>query len=141
MPIDSLPPAQAQEAMSQDDGCAFVDVRTVEEFDRGHPAGAVNVPWAVMDPAAGGMAPNPSFVPTMEKLFGKDKKLYLSCQGGVRSMNACRELEQAGFNALVNVECGFGGQRDPMGNLVAPGWVDSGLPVEDTPSDYEQVKA
>jgi hypothetical protein len=53
-------------------------------------------------------------------------------------MNACRELEAAGYKKLVNVAGGFGGKRGPMGDIVAPGWSDAGLPVEATRSTYKR---
>jgi hypothetical protein len=59
----------------------------------------------------------------------------------MRSMNACRELQEAGYASLVNVDGGFGGKRDPMGGLAAPGWRDAGLPVETTRSTWSQPKA
>ena len=107
---------------------------------RGHPTGSINVPWAERDPA-GGMTPNPAFDATVEKQFGKDARLFLSCQGGVRSVHAARQLAAAGFTSLVNVDGGFGGRRDPAGTIVCTGWVDCGLPVETKPSTYPELKA
>ena len=140
MPIRSLDPQDAHADMAAAPGHVFVDVRTVQEYDAGHPAGAINVPWAVMDPAAGGMAPNPDFVPTMQKHFAKGTRIYASCQAGVRSLNACNALEAAGYTDLVNVAGGWGGKRDPFGRIVAPGWKDAGLPTDNAPSGYARLK-
>jgi rhodanese-related sulfurtransferase len=134
--IESTDPKGAHEALSSGSDGSLVDVRTVEEFDRGHPAGSVNVPWALAGDF--GMEPNPDFVAEMQKRFGAEAKLYLSCQAGGRSLKACQDLEAAGFGSLVNVDGGFGGRRDPMGNLVVAGWAESGLPVTDEPSTYGQ---
>ena len=139
MPIESMDCKGAHAAMQGDDSARFLDVRTVQDYDQGPPAGAVNVPWAVVDPASGQMAPNPDFVPTVKKHFGADTKLYLSCQAGMRSLKACMDLEAAGFTDLVNVDGGFGGRRDPMGQVVAPGWSDSALPVDDSKSTYSEL--
>jgi rhodanese-related sulfurtransferase len=135
MPIRSLDPKTAHQLMQQSPGHVFVDVRTVEEFDAGHPAGAVNVPWALRDPS-GGMAPNPDFVPAMEKRAPKTARVVCSCLGGVRSLNALRALEAAGWSDLVNVETGWGGKKDPGGRIVSPGWKDAGLPVASERSTY-----
>lgn len=135
MGIASTDCSGAHEALSSGGPGVLVDVRTVEEYNAGHPAGASNVPWALRGP--GGMAPNPDFVPTMARLHQKAGRLYLSCQAGVRSLNACRDLAAAGFTDLVNVDGGYGGKRDPMGTVVMKGWVDSGLPVEQDKSDYQ----
>jgi rhodanese-related sulfurtransferase len=139
MPIMSLGPKAAHAAMGAGPHC-FIDVRTVEEFNAGHPAGAVNVPIATRSPA-GQMAPNPDFVPSMKKLAQPGTKIFASCQAGMRSMNACQALEQAGYGNLVNIEGGFGGRRGVPGKPDVPGWRDAGLPVESTASTYGAPKA
>lgn len=140
MAIESLDPKAAHDAMSQAGDYTFVDVRTVEEYEQGHPEGAINVPWAVRDPAGGGMAHNADFLPTMQKHVDSGRKLFVSCQAGGRSLKACQELESAGYSTLVNVDGGFGGRRDEMGRVVVTGWAESGLPVEASPSGYEGLK-
>ncbi|HZJ72977.1 MAG TPA: rhodanese-like domain-containing protein, partial [Planctomycetota bacterium] len=90
MAIGNLDPQAAHEAMARDASRIFVDVRTEQEYDAGHPAGAINVPWATIDPDSGQMAPNPAFVPTMKKVAPAGATIYASCQSGVRSMNACK---------------------------------------------------
>jgi rhodanese-related sulfurtransferase len=140
MSIESLEPAAAHAAMNDDTDFAFVDVRTVEEYERGHPQNSVNIPWAVIDPRDGQMSQNPDFVATVQKVVKPGTKVYASCQSGIRSMNACRDLERAGYAALVNVEGGFGGKRDPSGAVSMDGWKDSGLPVETSKSTYPTLK-
>ncbi len=140
MPIRSLDPKAARDAMAGTDGHVFVDVRTVQEYDAGHPAGAVNVPWAIIDPASGQMAHNAGFLPTMRKHYASDTTLFISCQAGGRSLKACHELEAAGYGDLVNVDGGFGGRRDPMGSVLVEGWQASGLPIESDASTYESLK-
>ncbi len=141
MTIRSLDARAAHAAMAAESGHCFVDVRTAEEYAQGHPAGSVNVPWAVVDPRTGQMAHSPDFLPAMQKHVPPGTTVYASCLSGVRSMNACRELQEAGYQQLVNVEGGFGGKRDPMGRVAAPGWRDSGLPVETQPTTFPAGKA
>jgi len=136
MPIRSLDPQAAHADMQQCPGHVFLDVRTVEEFDAGHPAGALNVPWALRDPASGGMAPNPAFVAAVQQRVPPATRVYASCLGGVRSLNALRALEAAGYADLVNVSSGWGGQKDPAGRIVVKGWKDCGLPVSGERSTY-----
>ena len=31
---------------------------------------------------------------------------------------------------VINVDCGYGGKRDPMGNVIAPGWQQLELPSD-----------
>jgi rhodanese-related sulfurtransferase len=139
MPIENLEPQAAHDAMRRDPARIFVDVRTQQEYDAGHPAGALNVPWALTDPGTGQMSPNADFVATMRKVAPVGATVYASCQSGVRSMNACKALEAAGWSKLVNVSSGFGGKRDPTGRVVAAGWRDAGLPVESTRSTYKSL--
>ncbi len=108
-------------------GHTYLDVRTTEEFEAGHPTGAFNVP--VMTRGAGGMQPNPAFTSVVAAKFAQDAKLVVGCQSGMRSQRACDELAAAGFTNLANMECGFGGARDPSGS-VTPGWQACGLPTE-----------
>ena len=94
-----------------------MDVRTAEEFNAGHPPGAVNVP--VMFKSAVGMSPNPDFVSQIKEQFpDKDVSLAVGCQSGKRSAIAADALAAAGYTDLVNVEGGFGA------------WLGAGLPVE-----------
>lgn len=128
MPFDEISPSDAHQGMN--DGSTYVDVRTVEEFEAGHPAGSFNIPIFVRDPATMQMALNEAFLPTMEKHFPKDTVLLMGCQVGGRSRQACMFLEQAGYTSLSNVAGGFGGVRGPFGQVVAPGWATSDLPVD-----------
>ena len=128
MAVKEITPQEAHDILTADPGVVYLDVRTEREFANGHPAGAVNIPVAFPDPARGMMA-NPDFVSVVEKNFSKDKKIIVGCQAGPRSTAASRMLEQAGFQDVSNMLGGFGGMRDQMGTVVAPGWAASGLPV------------
>ncbi len=128
MAIKEITPQEANATLTADSTVVYLDVRTEREFANGHPAGAVNIPIAFPDPARGMMA-NPDFVSVVEKNFSKDKKIIVGCQAGPRSTAASRMLEQAGFQDVSNMLGGFGGMRDQMGTVVAPGWAASGLPV------------
>ncbi len=141
MGIFSLGPKAAHGLMQKTTPHCFIDVRTVEEFNAGHPAGAVNVPIAHRDAASGQMKPNADFVPTLKTLAPAGTKVFASCQAGMRSMNACKALEAAGYTDLVNIEGGFGGRRGVPGHPDVAGWRDAGLPVESTPSTYGKAKA
>jgi len=110
------------------EGWTYVDVRTVEEFEAGHPPGAVNVPIA--HAGAGGMAPNPDFLRAMTATFPKDAKLVVGCKAGGRSMRAATELLGAGFTNLVDLRPGWDGARNPFGQITEPGWSRTSQPVE-----------
>lgn len=128
MAVKEITPEQAHDLLAAHPDAVYIDVRTEREFANGHPAGAVNIPVAFPDPARG-MMMNPDFVKVVEANFSRDRKIIVGCQAGPRSNAAAGFLQQAGFSEVSNMVGGFGGMRDPMGRLIAPGWADSGLPV------------
>lgn len=128
MAIKEITPQQAHDTLTSDANVVYIDVRTEREFATGHPQGAVNIPVAFPDPARGMMVNN-DFVKVVEANFPRDKKIIVGCQAGPRSNAAAGLLEQAGFRDVANMVGGFGGMRDQMGNVSAPGWAASGLPV------------
>jgi rhodanese-related sulfurtransferase len=85
-----------------------LDVRTAEEYTRGHVPGAVNVDWNAKDFA--------------EKVAALDKsQTYLvHCAAGVRSAKACARMTKLNFKKLYNLEGGF------------KAWEEAGKPVEKT---------
>jgi rhodanese-related sulfurtransferase len=107
----------------QQAGERYVDVRSMPEFNRAHPAGACNVPW--FHAHAYGMMPNPEFLAVMRANFTPETPLLIGCQAGVRSLQACEALQNAGFANVTNVLGGFGGSR--AGDV---GWIEANLPVE-----------
>jgi rhodanese-related sulfurtransferase len=114
MPFRRVSPADAN-ALIEKEGYSYVDVRSVQEFQAGHPKGAYNVPLLDMGPM--GMAPNPDFLKVMEKAFPKDSKLVVGCKMGGRSLKAASMLDGAGFANVVDQQAGF------------DGWRPAGLPV------------
>lgn len=109
------------------EGFIYVDVRSAEEFESGHPARALNVPF--MHAVQGTMQPNREFVEVMKRAFSTDTRLVLGCASGTRSAAAATALAAAGFLELLELRAGFNGVRDPFGQLVEKGWLAAGLPV------------
>ena len=134
MAIEQKTPKEAQDALATGRAATYLDVRTEAEFDAGHPDGSLNVPVVFFDPAGGPPRPNENFVRVVEAHLPKDALLVVGCKMGGRSQRACEMLEQAGYRALWNVRGGFDGARDRAGNVVAEGWREAGLPVEEGPS-------
>ncbi|MDE0830796.1 MAG: rhodanese-like domain-containing protein, partial [Vicinamibacterales bacterium] len=115
--------------LQTDDGYTYVDVRSVPEYERGHPESAQNVPLLHFDPQTGQMRPNLDFLAVMQANFPSDAKLLIGCQVGGRSGKAALILADAGY-APVNVKGGFGGRKDPAtGQVIDEGWSEAGLPV------------
>ena len=123
MTLKRIAPAEAH-ALITGEGYVYIDVRSVAEFEAGHPAGAYNVPLA----HAGGV-PNPSFAAVIERRFGKAGAIVVGCQAGGRSLRAATLLAEAGFTNVVDQQGGWGGQRDAFGRVTTPGWERAGLPT------------
>ena len=112
------------------DGWAYLDVRSIPEFEGGHPAGAANIPLLHM--AGGRMAPNSAFQEVVEANYDKDAKIVVGCKAGPRSRQAAALLEAAGYTNVVDMRGGFHGERDNFGRVAVAGWLEAGLPVEQT---------
>lgn len=125
--VPRISPAEAHAKM-KDEAFTYVDVRTEEEFEAGHPEGAVNVPSMLAGPS--GMTPNPEFLSVMERAFAKDAPLVLGCRSGVRSARAGEALTAAGFTRLADQRAGWEGAKGTFGELVEPGWSRTSLPTE-----------
>jgi phage shock protein E len=81
----------------------FLDVRTPDEYNDGHIQGAVLIP-----------------VQELEKHLAevpKDKRVYVYCHSGRRSVTASNILVEGGFSNIENIE----------GGIVA--WKKAGYPV------------
>lgn len=126
-PVEVEPDVAA--AALEERGALFLDVRTVEEFREGHPAGALNVPILFVDPATGQPRPNPDFLRVVRAHFESDAEIYCGCRSGVRSLQATMLLRQAGYRRVANVAGGFHGAHDPLGRPLSAGWAARGLPV------------
>lgn len=104
-------------ALMQEQDYIYIDVRTPEEFEAGHPEGAFNIPVNLRDPELGRMIPNEEFVSIVEAHFAKDAKLLLGCRSGVRSTRAAMMLDAVGYTDLAENYPGWMGARDG-----SPGW-------------------
>jgi rhodanese-related sulfurtransferase len=124
MPVKRVSPEDAQRLMDEE-GYVYVDVRSIPEFEAGHPKGAYNVPWKHMD--AAGVHDNDDFVAIMETTFGKDAKLVVGCKSGGRSLAAAETLLEEGFSNVVDQRAGYMGTVGPQGP--ESGWAPKGLPT------------
>lgn len=121
MSVKRVSPEEAKKLVDEE-GYVYVDVRSVPEFEAGHPTGAYNVPLLHQGP--GGMTPNPDFLAVMEKRFPRTAKLVVGCKAGGRSARAAATLEAAGYTSVVDQKAGYEGP-----NPLEPGWRPQGLPT------------
>jgi phage shock protein E len=129
MSIKNIGPEQAKEILDRDKDAVYIDVRTEQEFMNGHVPNSFNIPVVWPDAATRQMVPNPDFVKVVSAHFAKDKRIIVGCQAGGRSQFAADLLTKEAFQDVANMQGGFGGARDPMGRVVAPGWAQFGFPV------------
>lgn len=138
MTVRRVDPDEA--ARLQREGWTYVDVRSVGEFDAGHPPGAFNVPFQHAgerppDAAPGDRPPmvaNPDFEAVMARTFAKDARLLIGCRTGNRSFKACEVLAGLGFADAVDVRAGLDGEAAPDGTTTCAGWKARGLPIATT---------
>jgi rhodanese-related sulfurtransferase len=123
----NVSPTQAAELLRT--GWCYLDVRSVPEFDSGHPRGARNVP--LMHLHEGRMSANPDFLRVVEQTFRKDRPIVIGCRSLGRSAQAAGLLEASGYQEVVQMRGGFEGERDLLGRVLFPGWLALGLPVSD----------
>ncbi len=128
--IEEISIKAAADTLERQGEAVYLDVRTVEEFERGHPLGAWNVPYALPSPVTGMMMPNPEFVRVVDAVLERDVTVLCGCATGMRSLHAGNLLSRVGFTHVLNVDAGFNGKRDPAGRLLVPGWEAAGLPIE-----------
>lgn len=74
-------------------GAKIIDVREVNEYDRGHIKGAVNIPFSEI----------------RERLdeIPKDQAVYVHCRTGQRSYNVTLLLQNLGFDNIYNITGSF----------------------------------
>jgi rhodanese-related sulfurtransferase len=124
--VKRVTPPEAADLLA--DGWAYLDVRSIPEFESGHPPGAANIP--LLHFTAGRMVPNGDFQRVVEAAFPRDAKLVVGCKAGGRSLQAAALLEAAGYTSVVDMRGGFHGEQDGFGRVTCAGWVASNLPVE-----------
>jgi rhodanese-related sulfurtransferase len=101
---DSLSPMDATLKINREDALVL-DVRTQDEFARGHIVGARHVPLADLDKR----------LAEFDKM--KSRPVILCCQSGARSASALATLKKSGFQQVFNLR---GGLQE---------WERSGQPV------------
>jgi rhodanese-related sulfurtransferase len=137
--VKRVTPVEAEALLKQ--GWIYLDVRSIPEFEGGHPTGAANVP--LLHQTGGRMAPNPAFQSVVEWNFPKDAKIVVGCKAGGRSLQAATLMEAAGYTNIVDMRGGFHGERDNFGRVSCAGWAECGLPCEasaDAEKTYAQLE-
>ncbi|PUZ73623.1 hypothetical protein GQ55_1G002100 [Panicum hallii var. hallii] len=104
-----IPTVDAEEAcalLSAATHLQYLDVRMWEDFDKGHVAGARNVPY-YLSVTPHGKEKNPHFVEQVSALYPQDQHMIVGCRSGIRSKLATADLLSAGFKNVRNLEGGY----------------------------------
>lgn len=140
MAVKRVTPDEAANLIEQ--GWIYVDVRSIPEFDEGHPRGAYNVPLLHRTPQ-GTLVGNPDFGAVMSAAFPRDEHLVIGCRSGGRSLKAAEQLVAAGFTNIVDMRGGFLGEMGAGGQVACEGWKPRNLPVAQAPEpgrSYDALK-
>jgi rhodanese-related sulfurtransferase len=100
---NSVDPARATQMLNREHA-SLIDIRTPEEFAKGHVAQAKNIPLDQLASRPGDAG-------------SKDKPVIVMCANGQRSAKAAAQLRTAGFTNVVNLVGGLGA------------WQTAGLPT------------
>lgn len=125
--IENLDPQQAWAVLQDNPAAVMIDVRTsIEHSFVGHPPKAIHVAWKEFP----GMQLNPYFVEQVQQhAADKTAPVLLLCRSGVRSVDAAKALETAGYRHLINILDGFEGPLDEHKHRnTVGGWRFHGLP-------------
>eukprot|EP00262_Sarcandra_glabra_P015090 TRINITY_DN457_c0_g1_i1.p1 TRINITY_DN457_c0_g1~~TRINITY_DN457_c0_g1_i1.p1 ORF type:complete len:128 (-),score=17.95 TRINITY_DN457_c0_g1_i1:206-589(-) len=97
-------------------GHSYLDVRTAEEFKKGHVENALNVAYMFNTPE--GRVKNPQFLEQVLAVCRKHDHIVVGCQSGVRSLHASVDLLNADFKHVSNMGGGYAA------------WVEKGFAVK-----------
>lgn len=142
--IRQITPTEASVLLEENENAVYLDVRSEPEFRAGHPAGAYNVPLLHLDEATGRPEPNTEFERVVADTISRTQSVIVGCQSGGRSQRAAEILAGLGFIDVANMQGGFGGARDPSGQVSTAGWQELGLPIEteaQTGRSYDELSA
>ncbi|XP_055961504.1 uncharacterized protein LOC126678548 [Mercurialis annua] len=88
-------------------GYVYLDVRTTEEFMKGHVHSEkiLNIPYMFNTPE--GRVKNPKFLQEVSAVCKLDDHIVVGCQSGVRSLYATADMLSAGFKDASNMGGGY----------------------------------
>lgn len=101
---NSIPPKGATELINREDA-VILDIRAMADFQTGHIINAINIPSNALK----------NQLKQLDK--HKDKPIIVTCRSGATSPAACKQLREAGFENVFNMQ----------GGLLA--WQNDDLPI------------
>ena len=105
---------EVHEHLKQGAAPVLLDVRGLDEWERGHLEGAIHIPRGRLESEVEVKAPD------------KSRDVVVYCAGGVRSLLAAESLKDLGYERVISMEGGF------------EDWADAGLPAVHPPVPDEE---
>jgi rhodanese-related sulfurtransferase len=113
---ENIPEMTVQEVhdyLEQGNDPVLLDVRGLDEWERGYLKGAVHIPRGELEATA------------ESAMLDKSREVVVICAGGVRSLLAGETLNAMGYEKVISMEGGYGD------------WEDAHLPAEIPPPPEE----
>lgn len=86
----------------------LVDIRGLDEWERGHLDGAIHVPRGHLE------------AEIEDQVSDKSAEVVVYCAGGVRSLLGAVSLKELGYENLISMDGGFGDWEDAHFPVVTP---------------------
>ena len=111
--IPEMTVREVHDYMKEGNDPVLLDVRGLDEWERGHLKGSVHIPRGKLEYRA------------EETMPDKSREVIVICAGGVRSLLAGETLKAMGYEKVISMDGGYGD------------WEDAHLPAEIPPSPEE----
>ncbi len=111
--IPEMTVREVHDYMKEGNDPVLLDVRGLDEWERGHLKGSVHIPRGELEPRA------------EEAMPDKSREVIVICAGGVRSLLAGETLKAMGYEKVISMDGGYGD------------WEDAHLPAEIPPPPEE----
>ena len=87
---------------------ALVDIRGLDEWERGHLDGAIHIPRGRLE------------AEIEDRLKDKSAEVIVYCAGGVRSLLGAVSMKELGYENLISMDGGFGDWEDAHFPVITP---------------------
>ena len=111
--IPEMTVQEVHEHLNEGNNPVLLDVRGLDEWERGHLTGSVHIPRGELEYKA------------EEAMPDKSREVIVICAGGVRSLLAGETLKAMGYENVISMDGGYGD------------WEDAHLPAEIPPPPEE----
>lgn len=111
--IPEMTVQEVHEYLNEGNNPVLLDVRGLDEWERGHLKGSVHIPRGELEYKA------------EATMLDKSREVIVICAGGVRSLLAGETLKALGYEKVISMDGGYGD------------WEDAHLPAEIPPPPEE----